>query len=192
MPNNKLSGQGALRTHSMYGVIDGTQRADVDAANQRAESLMELVRLQNLGGAGEEARGGCRRCGGLGHLTFECRNEYRLFGDSEGVGDGDASSSSSMGDDSMSDSDTSNDDQEDEEEKPRKEIEKRKKEREAEMMAEKKRAKKAERKEKRKEKKLEKKLKKERKRERKKDRRSSKKSPVKANRDGSTGNKLGL
>ena len=185
MPNNKLSGQGALRTHSMYGVIDGTQRADVDATNQRAESLMELVRLQNLGGAGEEARGGCRRCGGLGHLTFECRNEYRLLGDSEGVGDGDASSSSSSGDDSMSDSATSNDND-------GREIEKRKKEREAEMMAEKKRAKKAERKEKRKEKKLEKKLKKERKRERKKDRRSSKKSPVKANRDGSTGNKLRL
>mmetsp|Transcript_12654 Transcript_12654/g.19016 ORF Transcript_12654/g.19016 Transcript_12654/m.19016 type:complete len:171 (-) Transcript_12654:73-585(-) len=78
--NNRMSASTALRTNDMWSKTighdpygGGEQEA---ASNSNAEiasaSLMLLAKMSNLSGA--ESRGGCKKCGQLGHLTFQCRN----------------------------------------------------------------------------------------------------------------------
>lgn len=43
-----------------------------DSAVNNYESLLSLARSQ--GALGGQNRGACKRCGGMGHLTKQCRN----------------------------------------------------------------------------------------------------------------------
>jgi hypothetical protein len=56
-----------------YDPYAASEETKVDAGGeaQRA-SLMLLARMSNL--SGSESRGGCKKCGMLGHLSFQCRN----------------------------------------------------------------------------------------------------------------------
>jgi hypothetical protein len=77
-----MSASGALRTndiwsktigHDPYGAgkeVDVKNEADI--SGQQAASLMLLAKMSNLSGV--ESRGGCKKCGMLGHLSFQCRN----------------------------------------------------------------------------------------------------------------------
>jgi len=80
--NNKVSGSGALRTNDMWSKTIGldphaaanepaSARSALEAQEQ-AESLMLLAKMSNLSGV--ESRGGCKKCGLLGHHAFQCRN----------------------------------------------------------------------------------------------------------------------
>lgn len=46
---------------------------DVEKRQEQAQGLMLLARMSNVSGA--ETRGACKRCGMVGHLTFQCRND---------------------------------------------------------------------------------------------------------------------
>lgn len=77
--NNRVSSSTALKTNDMWSKTIGydpyaNQDEDKDAEKNaiHAESLMLLARISNLSGV--ESRGGCKRCGMLGHLTYQCRN----------------------------------------------------------------------------------------------------------------------
>lgn len=78
--NNRVSASAALRTNDMwsktighdpYAAADEKKQSDNDPSNQTA-SLMLLAKMSNLSGV--ESRGGCKKCGMLGHMTFQCRN----------------------------------------------------------------------------------------------------------------------
>ena len=104
--NNKMSGAGALKTSNMWKWIGNEEEEDTSQM-ARQGSLMELARLQNLSGG--EARGGCGKCGALGHMTYQCRNDYKLIGENESEeSDSDSSSSSSESNDSDSESSVDN------------------------------------------------------------------------------------
>eukprot|EP01040_Poterioochromonas_malhamensis_P001025 gene1025-1087_t len=77
--NNRVSSSTALKTNDMWSKTIGydpyaNQDEDKDTEKNaiHAESLMLLARISNLSGV--ESRGGCKRCGMLGHLTYQCRN----------------------------------------------------------------------------------------------------------------------
>jgi len=84
--NNRVSGSIALRTNDMWSKTighnpyanqaeesaqgDGTSAINSSIA---ADHLMLLAKMSNLSGV--ESRGGCKKCGALGHMTFQCRNQ---------------------------------------------------------------------------------------------------------------------
>eukprot|EP01039_Chlorochromonas_danica_P011084 gene11084-12344_t len=77
--NNRMSSSTALKTNDIWSKTIGYDpyAANADAqSDQQSEaqkaSLMLLARMSNL--SGSESRGGCKRCGMLGHLSFQCRN----------------------------------------------------------------------------------------------------------------------
>ncbi len=76
--NNRVSGSSALKTNDIWSKTIGydpyantEEDRQCDDTNQTA-SLMLLAKMTNLSGV--ESRGGCKKCGMLGHLTFQCRN----------------------------------------------------------------------------------------------------------------------
>eukprot|EP00388_Colpodella_angusta_P041466 GDKK01053338.1.p1 GENE.GDKK01053338.1~~GDKK01053338.1.p1 ORF type:complete len:204 (-),score=41.62 GDKK01053338.1:85-696(-) len=79
--NNRVSASAALRTNDMWSRTIGHdpyaadsekgKQQDQDNSEQTA-SLMLLAKMSNLSGV--ESRGGCKKCGMLGHMTFQCRN----------------------------------------------------------------------------------------------------------------------
>ena len=72
--NNRVSGNVALKTNDMWSKTIGkasTAEEDAAAANEHAKSLMMLARMTNISA---ESRGAYKRCGLMGHLTFQCRN----------------------------------------------------------------------------------------------------------------------
>jgi len=76
--NNRVSGSNALKTNDIWSKTIGydpyaAKEELVDSSIlEREESLRLLVKMSNVGGS--ESRGGCKKCGKLGHLTFQCRN----------------------------------------------------------------------------------------------------------------------
>lgn len=111
--NNRVSGSIALRTNDMWSKTIGhnpyanqaeeeSAQADGTLASNSsiaADHLMLLAKMSNLSGV--ESRGGCKKCGALGHMTFQCRNQ--AITTISKANDDDTSSSSS-------DSDSDNDD----------------------------------------------------------------------------------
>jgi len=96
----QMSGSIALRTNDMWSkTIGHDPYAEAKSANsavskemdEQAANIMLLAKMSNTGG---ESRGGCKRCGGVGHLTFQCRNPVA----GEGGAGQDSSSSSSDSD----------------------------------------------------------------------------------------------
>jgi len=85
--NNRVSGSIALRTNDMWSKTIGhnpyanqaeeeSSQADGTLASNSsiaADHLMLLAKMSNLSGV--ESRGGCKKCGALGHMTFQCRNQ---------------------------------------------------------------------------------------------------------------------
>lgn len=85
--NNRVSGSIALRTNDMWSKTIGhnpyanqaeeeSAQADGTLASNSsiaADHLMLLAKMSNLSGV--ESRGGCKKCGALGHMTFQCRNQ---------------------------------------------------------------------------------------------------------------------
>lgn len=74
-----MSSSTALKTNDIWSKTIGydpyssaEQNKDDAASQEHAASLLLLAKMSNL--AGSESRGGCKRCGMLGHLTFQCRN----------------------------------------------------------------------------------------------------------------------
>ena len=106
-----ISGSSALRTNDIWSKTIGLDaHAGADdggvSAAQDSEQTANLLLLAKMQSSSGEARGGCKRCGGVGHLTFQCRNPIAsavsVTNDSGGF-------SSDSSDDSTSDSDSDSD-----------------------------------------------------------------------------------
>lgn len=95
--NNRVSGSSALRTNDMWSKTIGydpyaaTHEESKREDPNQAASLMLLAKMANLSGV--ESRGGCSRCGMLGHLTFQCRNPIEIKSSDSESSDSDSDSS---------------------------------------------------------------------------------------------------
>jgi hypothetical protein len=96
--NNRVNASAALKTNDIWSKTIGydpyaaTNEDKSDKNNEQAETLMLLARISNLSGV--ESRGGCKKCGMLGHLSFQCRNPSQSK-PSEAVSSDDSDSDSS-------------------------------------------------------------------------------------------------
>eukprot|EP00607_Mallomonas_marina_P008509 CAMPEP_0182417204 /NCGR_PEP_ID=MMETSP1167-20130531/1631_1 /TAXON_ID=2988 /ORGANISM="Mallomonas Sp, Strain CCMP3275" /LENGTH=119 /DNA_ID=CAMNT_0024590595 /DNA_START=109 /DNA_END=469 /DNA_ORIENTATION=+ len=96
--NNRVSGSAALRTNDMWSktighnpyAAENEKQEDSSSAEQTA-GLMLLAKMSNLSG-GADTRGACKKCGMVGHLTFQCRNAAKVESEDD---DSDTSSSES-------------------------------------------------------------------------------------------------
>lgn len=76
--NNRISASTALKTNDIWSKTIGydpyasSNEVQDSKDSDQASALMMLARMSNLSGV--ESRGGCKRCGMLGHLAFQCRN----------------------------------------------------------------------------------------------------------------------
>jgi hypothetical protein len=122
--NNRVSSSSALKMTGIWkdtigydpyaGAGDGAAvetAEEKDSAYEQAQGLMALARLTNQGVT--EKRGACKKCGMVGHLTFQCRNHLQAVPDaSVSANAGDLDSLSSDSDDvSVSDVSLSSDDE---------------------------------------------------------------------------------
>ena len=106
-----ISGSSALRTNEIWSKTIGLDAhagaGDEDAGvwarqTQDSEQTANLLLLAKMSNSGE-VRGGCKRCGGQGHLTYQCRNpaappasiDRNLSTDSDSDSDSSSSSSNS-------------------------------------------------------------------------------------------------
>jgi len=76
----------ALQTHAIWAQTIGDPYAPSQASAapealptppnsfDQAQGLLALARLTGGAGAPQAVRGSCRKCNGVGHLTFQCRN----------------------------------------------------------------------------------------------------------------------
>eukprot|EP00927_Polykrikos_kofoidii_P067126 TRINITY_DN6263_c3_g1_i1.p1 TRINITY_DN6263_c3_g1~~TRINITY_DN6263_c3_g1_i1.p1 ORF type:complete len:212 (+),score=61.75 TRINITY_DN6263_c3_g1_i1:160-795(+) len=83
-PNNRLSVSDSLKTHDVWqqavgydpyaGKDEGAQAAipEVGEINSSARGLFRLAQL--TGNSSTLAPGACKKCGQVGHLFFQCRN----------------------------------------------------------------------------------------------------------------------
>lgn len=81
--NNRMSSSSALKTNDIWSKTIGydpyaasEQEAKKEDNSEHSASILLLARLSNL--SGTESRGGCKKCGMLGHLTFQCRNQVAI------------------------------------------------------------------------------------------------------------------
>ncbi|OVA16500.1 zinc finger protein [Macleaya cordata] len=99
--NNRVHSSAALQTHGIWQSAIGydpyapnkddskqssqpkTANSEPDAENAYAsfQGLLALARI--TGSNADEARGACKKCGRVGHLTFQCRNFLSLKEDSK-------------------------------------------------------------------------------------------------------------
>jgi len=82
--NNRMHSSSALQTHGVWSNVigydpyapekKGAEPAVGPSTNayENYQGLLALARL--TGGNNISQRGTCKRCGGVGHLTFQCRN----------------------------------------------------------------------------------------------------------------------
>ncbi|KAJ0391319.1 hypothetical protein P43SY_010629 [Pythium insidiosum] len=97
--NNRMHSSAALK---MTGIWKNTIGYDPYAAEgeekqeqvsqssyEQAKGLMALAKLSNQG---NEVRGACKKCGMLGHLTFQCRNYLDMGDQKKAEADTDSSS----------------------------------------------------------------------------------------------------
>lgn len=102
--NNRVSSSAALKTNDMWSKTIGydpyasgkaeEQQNDDEESSKQAATLLMLAKISNFSGV--ESRGGCKRCGLLGHMSFQCRND--ISGKDPAPAD-DSSSDSSSDDD---------------------------------------------------------------------------------------------
>ena len=80
---------------------DEAKTADAAVQEEQAAGILLLAKMSNLSGntlsgipsrqlkyctlSGSENRGGCKKCGLLGHLTFQCRNAIQVSAKEEEV-----------------------------------------------------------------------------------------------------------
>lgn len=78
--NNRMSASSALKTndiwsktigHDPYAALINVSEKNTQQSEQNANLLL-LIKLSNV--SGSESRGNCKKCGIIGHLTFQCRN----------------------------------------------------------------------------------------------------------------------
>jgi len=85
-PNNRLSTSDSLNTSDIWQktikydpyASEDTQEAALDEGgiNDRAKGLFELARITGV--SKERPPGACKKCGQVGHLSFQCRNLMKL------------------------------------------------------------------------------------------------------------------
>lgn len=105
--NNRMSSSAALTTSAIwknvikYDPYAGSEEAGAGAAEEAAmleqqQGLMDVVKIKARETLGvENKRGACRKCGNVGHLTYQCRNHLdgglnRALGDSDSGSDSDS------------------------------------------------------------------------------------------------------
>ncbi|DAZ98881.1 TPA: hypothetical protein N0F65_002606 [Lagenidium giganteum] len=71
---------------------DDEEARPSEASYEQAKGLMALAKLTNKN---NEMRGACKKCGMVGHLTFQCRNHLTGATESKNAADSLSSSSSS-------------------------------------------------------------------------------------------------
>uniref|UniRef100_A0A0G4F5H0 CCHC-type domain-containing protein n=1 Tax=Chromera velia CCMP2878 TaxID=1169474 RepID=A0A0G4F5H0_9ALVE len=145
--NNRMSVSDSLRTteiwkksvgYDPYAPEGGVAQADAPRDEDKAKSLFALARA--TGASGRNTPGACKKCGHVGHLTKQCRNDFQLNPESqekqtalveesedeeeETLGASLSSSSSDSSSDSDSDSDSSSDEERRRKEKRKKESKK--------------------------------------------------------------------
>jgi Zinc knuckle len=101
--NNRVSGSVALKTNDIWSKTIGHDpyASSTDAAASSSAGQLEGIKLlAKLQNAGSGARGGCQRCGLLGHLTYQCRNDP--IAAAKGGDSDDTSSSDSSADEPVS------------------------------------------------------------------------------------------
>lgn len=98
--NNRMSSSAALTTSAIwknvikYDPYAGSEEqggaaaaAEEAAMLEQQQGLMDVVKIKARETLGAEQRGACRKCGNVGHLTYQCRNHLgglnRALGDSE-------------------------------------------------------------------------------------------------------------
>jgi len=84
--NNRMHSSSALQTHGVWSNVIGYDPyapekkgaetiGTVGPSTNAYENYQGLLALARLtGGSNISQRGTCKRCGGVGHLTFQCRN----------------------------------------------------------------------------------------------------------------------
>ena len=77
--NNRVSASAALRTNDIWSKTIGHDPyaaaigdVTVRPSQEQNDSLRLLVKMSNV--TCSESRGGCKKCGMLGHLTYQCQN----------------------------------------------------------------------------------------------------------------------
>lgn len=73
---------------------------DSAGAVDNYQGLLDLARAQ--GALGGLNRGACKKCGQLGHLTKQCRNQFSRFFDGGPGGDKTAAAAAAQGDGPLS------------------------------------------------------------------------------------------
>ncbi|PRQ34053.1 putative transcription factor interactor and regulator CCHC(Zn) family [Rosa chinensis] len=82
-PNNRVHSSVALQTHGIWQSAIGydpyapqpnlsNSKPDAENAYASYQGLLQLARI--TGPNSDEVRGACKRCGRVGHLTYQCRN----------------------------------------------------------------------------------------------------------------------
>lgn len=104
--NNRISGSKALATNDMWSNVIGhdpyasaSLSSSSSLTNEQAAGVLLLAKMSNV--SGDVSRGGCQRCGNIGHLTFQCRN--KIAPPKRDDSDDDDSSTSSSSSSSSSD-----------------------------------------------------------------------------------------
>jgi hypothetical protein len=84
--NNRMHSSAALQTHGIWANTIGydpyapnvQKQAEDQPAPNSFDSFKGLLALARLtGSASTTVKGQCKKCGGAGHLTFQCRNHLR-------------------------------------------------------------------------------------------------------------------
>ncbi|KAL8271479.1 hypothetical protein Esti_004514 [Eimeria stiedai] len=83
--SNRVAVSASLRTHAIwtdsvgydpYAPEKQEQSAEADALKDKAKELLTLARL--TGTLSTHTPGACSKCGQVGHLSFQCRNDVTL------------------------------------------------------------------------------------------------------------------
>ena len=98
---NRLEGDAALKTSDMWSAVIGGAASGI--TSEQASNVMLLAKASSAANAGSSGviRGGCKRCGLLGHLSFQCRNvpqAQKAEASADSDSDSDSDSSSDNGD----------------------------------------------------------------------------------------------
>ncbi|GJP61974.1 hypothetical protein CLOP_g19089 [Closterium sp. NIES-67] len=80
--NNRVHSSAALQTHGIWQSAIGydpyapdEKKAGAEGEDNAYDSFQGLLQLAKLTGSGADAaRGSCKKCHRVGHLTFQCRN----------------------------------------------------------------------------------------------------------------------
>lgn len=80
--NNRVHSSAALQTHGIWQSAIGydpyapdEKKAGAEGEDNAYDSFQGLLQLAKLTGSNaDEARGACKKCHRVGHLTFQCRN----------------------------------------------------------------------------------------------------------------------